>query len=463
LEFAASLGAITYLLLAAGRLDAQDLRTAVQAALNTNPEILQAAHNKEAIEEERRQAQGLYGPRATVEASGGVRWLKNDTRRALNIADDTLYPVEGDLTVEQRLIDFGRARSELSRQASRTDAAANRVAERSEYIALNVSRHYIDYILQQRLLAAAQDNVSFHERLVTSLREGVSSGSISIADQQQAEERLQAALAKVVEAREELANASIEFEQLTGLPIGNPTPPPEFRGQLPANIDLAVDRAVAENPMVKEAMADIDTARFETSAAKADQYPQVSLEGRVRAGNDIDGFDGATRDYMGRVVLRWTVFDSGITRAKVREMSSREREKQARLDEVSRQAVADVRAAWARLENQHQLVAELERQGQINDNLIVSYREQFNIGRRSLLDLLDAQNTRFNTVALTETARLAELYAQYRVLAACNQLTEVLGVTSLPAANAGARQRYGVRSVTRAEVSPPPSGTPSPQ
>ena len=72
--------------------------------------------------------------------------------------------------------------------------------------------------------------------------------------------------------------------------------------------------------------------------------------------------------------------------------------------------------------------SELETQGRISDDLLLSYREQFNIGRRSLLDVLDAQNTRYNVQAQTETARLAKLYAQYRVLAAENRLIECLGV-----------------------------------
>ena len=66
--------------------------------------------------------------------------------------------------------------------------------------------------------------------------------------------------------------------------------------------------------------------------------------------------------------------------------------------------------------------------GRVADDLLLSYREQFNVGRRSLLDVLDAQNTRFNVQAQAETARMAKLYAQYRVLAASNRLIEALGV-----------------------------------
>lgn len=447
--------AIVMATLGAGNSSAQDLRESVQAAVDTNPEILQAVHNKNAIEQERRQAQGLRGPRVSVEASGGLRLLENDTRRSLGIADDTLYPVEGSLVVEQPLWDFGRAKAEIARQASRTDGAASRVEERSEFIALNVSRAYLDYLLQQRLVAAAQDNIAFHEKLTNDLRQGVSQGSISIADQQQAEERLQAARTGLVQAREELANAEVVFRQLTGIPITRPTMPTDVRGRLPAGVDQAVEQALAHNPLVLEASADIDAARAEVWAAKAERSPRISLEGRARAGDDVDGFDGYTEDYQGRVVVRWTLFDSGITNAKVREMQSRQNEARSRFDAASRQAEADVRSAWARLEGQRALFAELQRRSQISDSLLVSYREQFNIGRRSLLDVLDAQNTRYNVLQQSEAARMAEQYAQYRVLAASNQLVETLGVTINPAAVADARRRYGVEATTPATAAGP--------
>jgi outer membrane protein, adhesin transport system len=448
-------GAFILSILGAGQAQAIDLREAVQIAVATNPEINQAARNKEAIEFERKQGQGLYGPRISVEASAGARRLENATRRSLNIANDTLYPLEADLVAEQLLVDFGRARSEVKRQAARTDGAALRVEERAEFVALNVARSYIDYMLQQRIVAAAEDNVTFHERLTGDLRQGVTQGSISIADQQQAEERLQASRVTLTEAREEMQNASISFRQLTGVDIGQPSMPPDLRAQSPGNVEEAVDLARTQNPRVLEALADIDASHAQVSAAKAELAPRISLEGRIRAGEDIDGFRGTTEDYMGRVILKWNVFDSGINRNTINEMQSRESESVFRLHQVAREAEADVRTAWNRVENQTRLVGELEQQGRVSDDLLLSYREQFNVGRRSLLDVLDAQNTRVNVQVQTETARLAQLYAQYRVLAASNRLLEALGVNPPPSAVANARQRFKVKSVAAEQVMEP--------
>ncbi|MCA0187661.1 MAG: TolC family protein, partial [Proteobacteria bacterium] len=115
--------------------------------------------------------------------------IDGDKAYGLGIADDKLYPIEAGLRLEQTLFDGGVKRQEVKRQAARTDGAAFRVEERSQFIALQVTRQYLDYLLQQRIVAASEDNIGFHSKLVTDLREGVAKGSLSIADQQQAEEQ----------------------------------------------------------------------------------------------------------------------------------------------------------------------------------------------------------------------------------------------------------------------------------
>jgi adhesin transport system outer membrane protein len=440
------------LLLIASPAYAVELRDAVQAALNTNPEIRQAVANRMATQEERVQAQGSNLPRVDVQGSAGARQLRNPTRRRIGISDETLYPIEGQLIVDQLLFNSGGREAEIRRQAARTDAAAARVEERSEFVALNTARTYIDYLLQQRLVAIADDNATFHQRLAGDLREGVSRGSISIADQQQAEERLQSARARVTEAREDLDSASINFQTLTGLPIDSVSMPPDLSQFLPATLAEAEALSRQNNPRVQESIADLAASREQIRAARAEIGPRFNLEGRARAGHDIDGFAGRTTDLQGNVVLRWNLFNGGIKEANVREQQGRSDEVHARLFEQTRRAEEDTRTAWSRLQNQSRLVGELEQQGRISDDLLLSYREQFNVGRRSLRDVLDAQNTRYNVQAQTETARLARLYAQYRLLAASNRLIEALGVAMPRAAYADERNRFRVNPIPAADL-----------
>jgi outer membrane protein, adhesin transport system len=443
------------MLAVAGTAQAQtvDLKSAVEVALESHPEINQAIQNKEAIEFEREQAQGLFLPRISVEGSAGIRRLENATRRTLGISDQELYPVEAGVRAEQILFDSGNRANELKRQASRTDGAAYRVEERSQFVALQVTRQYLDYLLQQRIVAASDDNVTFHTKLVGDLREGVSKGSISIADQQQAEERLQAAKARLTEAQQDMINTSIAFRTLTGLDIDQgAVMPGSLRAKLPPTLAEAIEKVRLQNPKVREAQADLDAAHAVVGKAKADLGPTVSLEGNARVGDDIDGFRGETNDLQAKVVMRWQLFDGGINRAKVQEMLRRSSEARFRLHQVSREAEEDVRVSWNAWTQQGKLVGELDQQAHVSDDLLLSYREQFNVGRRSLLDVLDAQNTRYNVQVRAETARFAQNFAEYKVLAAENELIQAMDVATPAGAKADARARFKVGPTPSAET-----------
>ncbi len=412
---------------------------AIAVAVNSNPEIAQAQYNTEAIQEERRQAQGLYAPRVNLEASAGIRQLDNTTRRSLGIATQTLYPLEAIARGEWTVIDFGRRRGELLRQAARVDGASLRVVERSEFIALQVARQYLDVLLQQRIYAASQDNVAFHQTLVNDLGTGVKQGSISIADQQQAQERLQAALVRQTEADQASEDAKISLRRLTGLDIQQVTVPPELTANMPGSVSEAIGLARTENPRIKEAAADVDAATALAQSAKGDLYPTIGVELTGRIGQDIDGFRGETKDAQARALIRWNIFDGGINRAKYQEMVRRASEARYKLYTVTREAEEDVRSAMNALRMQGRISTDLGTQSKVSDDLLLSYRSQFNVGRRSLLDVLDAQNSRYSVQTRLETARFSELFARYQTLAATNRLLTSLNL--VPGAGAGMHER----------------------
>src|SRR5678816_1164774 len=114
-------------LLCASPAFAVELRDAVQAALNSNPQIRQAVANTAATREERKQGQGHYYPRISVEGSAGVRSLRNPTRRSIVLCDRELQALHGVARVQRQMCERGGRGDPLRRQASRTDAASARV------------------------------------------------------------------------------------------------------------------------------------------------------------------------------------------------------------------------------------------------------------------------------------------------------------------------------------------------
>lgn len=426
--------------------NAMGLREAVQIAMESNPEIGQAVANHDATGFELRQAQGLFAPRIDLEASTGVQLLNNPSRRAQGIEGDALYPTQVGVVATFDLYDGGFRDAELARQAARVDSASYRVLERSEFIALQIVRVYYQVLLQQQIVGLTRDNVSFHESISQDVATAIENGQLTEADRFQAIERLAASRARLTEAGVELAAAQIEFKTLVGMMPGTVSAPARASGSIPGSLELAIAKATLNNPRTQTAAADIDAASSLVDQAEAGLRPKLQLEGRAATGYDISGADGYTSDASLRLSLRWNIYDGGIARAQVQEELRRESEAKLVFDQTVREVEQAVRESWLRLKSQGELANVYGQQLSSSADLVSSYRDQFTIGERSLLDVLDAQNTRFNVQILRETARYSVMFAEYRVLAASGDLLHFLGVQADGSAVADTRSALDLQS-----------------
>jgi adhesin transport system outer membrane protein len=443
--------AATLLALLPGVASAMSLSEATRIALESNPEIGQAAENREAIEFELRQAMGLYMPRIDVEASTGVQLLSNESRRGAGIEDDPLYPNQVGITASYDLFDSGFRQSEANRQAARIDGASFRVLERSEFIALQIARLYFEIILQQRIIDLSRQNVAFHQTTLDNVISAVNSGRLTEADRQQAQERLSAAKARVAEAMEQLEAAKIEFYKYVGMPFSDGTMPPRVGKDLPETLDVAIAAGRVNNPRVLLAGADIDAAAAMVEQAKSGLGPKLTLEAGANSGWDVGGSNGATHELQGRLVFRMNIFDGGIKSAEVQEQIRRESEAQLALHQVHREVEEAVRISWDRMHRQGELAAAYREQLEASASLVDAYEEQFDIGQRSLLDVLDAANTRYNVQVLYETSQFSVRFAEYRLMAASGLLLKFLGLGAPSQAQAYARDLLGTPSHADAE------------
>ena len=437
---------------AGGNAWALSMLDSVRIAVESNPEIGEAIANREAIEFELRQGRGLYLPRIDLDGSLGGEIRDNATTHRLGDQRHLFFRREGSVTVRQLLFDGFGTQAEVERQASRVDGASHRVFERSEFVALAVIREYLDIIRLRRVVRISQDNVRYHQGLLGRIGQGAAEGSLSIADRQQAQERLFAAKARVAEAREELKSAQSRFIRLVGRDVGKVSVPRRVSRTLPATMSHAIGTARSSHPSVNLAKADVDAATALVKAAESKFYPKFTLEGRARAGKNLSGVRGHDNDVQGNVVMSWNIYNGGIDVANRQEQIRRVDEERMRLHRITREVEEGVRLSWHRRDEQRRRLHQLKHQHQAILSLISSYAEQFQIGQRSLLDLLDTQNTRVASQIAVETADAAVRFAEYRILAATGTLLSTMGVERPSASDAYARKVFDVPETPPAET-----------
>ncbi len=432
------------------------LRDAVSLALISNPQIGQAVQDREAIEFELRQAHGEFLPRVDFEGSVGVQKYDRQNPSASDLfgssLQDMFQPDQASIVVTQKLFDGFATMADIERSASRVDSTSYKVWERSESIALAIAREYIQVLLQARIVQIADQNLGFHRNKVSEITAGVKDGTLTDADQYQAEERLTSALVKRKQAEQDLSEAKIRFLTLVGKPLDTLAPLPNLSGFLPRNLAQALGHAEQTNPTVAIGWADVDAEDAAILKARAQYLPQVYFEGDARMGHDVDLNPGRTSDLSARLVMRWNLYDGGMKAAGEQEEIRRDSEARLKLDEIRREVEEDVRLAWDKRTREADLQQTFAAQAKQGGQVLGSYQDQFKVGRRSLLDVLDAQNNRFNAAVLVAASQYASLFADYQLLAASGDLLRGLNLSPPPQAEAIARGQNGVPTTAPAEI-----------
>jgi adhesin transport system outer membrane protein len=152
------------------------------------------------------------------------------------------------------------------------------------------------------------------------------------------------------------------------------------------------------------------------------------------------------------VVFRWNLYRGGINVAGKQGALRRIDAARFRLDQAFRDVEETLSLAWNQRQLELRRLSELEKSLAQLNLLVVSYQEQFKIGERTLLDLLNTQNNKFNTQVAVETSRFDVLFAGYGILAATGTLLAALDLAPPLQASAYARDAYGVPFTPEAET-----------
>jgi adhesin transport system outer membrane protein len=421
---------------------ALSLEESILFVLETNPEIKAAEANKQAIEFELDQARSFLAPRVELEGRGEGSINDGSRTTDLSAADGTLYGYEASVRVTQNLFDGRSRRSEIERQAYRIDAAAYRVLERSEFLSLEAIRVYSEVLRTEALTAKARENLSYHRNVMDRIQSAYDSGVLGIADLQQAEERLFLAEDTLIQFELTEIDARTLFLETVGVAPDKLTTVPRIDAKVPTTLEQTLATAWRNNPTILFFQSDVGAAESLSRAADANRFPTLDLEAVGRVGEDVRGFEGDVREASVGLVLRYE-FQGNRKRGEREEQIRRVSEQRARLLSQTRLVEREVRQSWSNLQATTRRASILSRQAGLSRNLLASYEQEFEVGSRSLIDVLNTQNALFQAEANLLNAQSLEVFVKYRLLAAAGILLPTLGITPPEDSTAYARDAQG--------------------
>ncbi|MEO5702876.1 MAG: TolC family outer membrane protein [Gammaproteobacteria bacterium] len=405
------------------------LQDAVKETLATNPTIQAAIAQRNSREGELQQARAGYKP--TIDLTASIGYGSADNSSTQSSASETHSRSESAINLRQMIFDGFATRSEVARQTERINSAAYAVYGTAENTGLRATEVYLNVLRQEELVKLATDNLATHERIADQIILRADAGVGRKSDQNQVEGRRALATSNLISAQTNLTDARTNYQRVIGnLPgAGDELEKPEFNESvLPATVDDAVQQAVAGNPTLKSSLADVEATIAQHKGTKSTLYPRFDLEIGETWSSGANGIDGNNNDASALIRMRYNLYRGGADVAKSAQAANLVSEAQEISNNTYRQVVESMRLSWNAYEAIETQLVYLRQHVESTSKTREAYAKQFNIGQRSLLDLLDSENELFSAARAVITAEYDKAFAQYRIMTAMGKLLEQLGL-----------------------------------
>ncbi|MBW8192065.1 TolC family outer membrane protein [Neiella marina] len=406
---------------------AQTLPQAVQSAVETHPQMLESDRKVREGEQVIQEAQGGYLPSVDVTADWGYQVVDNSTTRANGTDSDTWNNGRVGFEARQMLFDGFATGSDVERTEAFTQAREHQRQATAEAIALAAARVYLDVIRYRTQLQLALENLENHRVIYKQISSRVDRGVGTIADKSQIESRLNNAESNVIAAQNNVLDAESAYIQIVG--ESAPRDLLSFRFEerwLPSNKAQAHELVRKQNPVILASKADINEAESRYEYSKSSNYPELDLVLYGDYGDDIDGVNGSDTNYGAMVQMRWNLFRGGSDKANQKASAYVVEQARAINANAHREATQRIDLAWAAYEMLGKQQVFLERYVTASEKTRDAYKKEFNLGKRTLLDMLDSENELFGARNQYTDAQTEYEQAKARVLEAIGSLNRTL-------------------------------------
>lgn len=369
------------------------LKDAAQEAVLRNPEVQAKWHAYKEATETVGIARGRYYPSVDL-AAGIFREWKDEPIASGGERDFTSRTAE--LRLNQILFDGFATRNDVKRLNYAQRVRYYELLDASENTALETMRAYNDVLRYRALHKLAEQNYVQHRAVYEQIQRKVKLGVGRGVDLEQASGRLALAESNLLTEASNLHDVSARYQRIVGtLPPGEMAGLPKLDQDVPPQKADALRKAYELNPALAAANENIVSSLADVDVKRAPYYPRLDLQASQLWGRDIDGYDGTYDDRKIGLALNYNLFRGGSDKAGERAAVERVSVAKDLRDKVCRDVRQTLTIAHNDIGRLGEQLQYLEQHLTATEKARDAYRKQFDIGQRTLLDLLDTENELF--------------------------------------------------------------------
>ena len=362
----------------------------VQKAIEGNPEVAAKFNAFRASNDEIDVASGDWKPHLDLSGAAG--------KRAYDVtvgapANPRFY--EGGVRAElsQLLWDGLATHHEVERLGHAKLERYFEFLDATEQFGLEAAKAYYDVVRYRKLVALAEDNYIQHKYSFDQVQSRVNAGVGRGVDLEQVIARVALAESNLVTERANLHDVTERYIRIVGsVPPAENVSAVSMVRQLPASEADAMRLAALQSPAVAGAIENLRSARAAVAARKSPFQPRLEAHVRAATGHNLDGVLYEKHDATAELALTWNIFNGGSDSARERQYASLLTQAENLRDKACVDARQTVSIAFNDVRKLNEQLGYLDRNVVSIQKARDAYRQQFDIGQRSLLDLLNSEN-----------------------------------------------------------------------
>lgn len=361
----------------------------VRQALTYSPEVRARLASFYAAIHDIRSAQGARLPSVDFNASAGVEWLSYDDREAYDI-------FSGDLIVTQSLYKGNRTVNEAARLNNQGVVRFFELEQAVNLVAYEAIVAYEDVQRTRRLLALARESHELTRRVRAQVENRVQSGAAPRVQLEQMNGRMALAESNLLVESANLHDAIARFRRYAGAYPNDELMPNEFEAAwVPEELQDVLHNVYTFNPRFRAAIASVAVAGAAVDVQRSNFAPEIFLRARQSVGRNQGGFDSRVHDVGGRtgieLVLNYNLYRGGADQAALNALLDRQDASRDRQEDLCLDLRFQTQVRFNDQQRLQEQVPSLRLHQASADYVRRAYRDQFDIGQRSLVEVLDIE------------------------------------------------------------------------
>jgi len=399
---------------------AETLQEALAITYATNPDLQAQRASVRGTDEGVSQALSGWRPTVTVVGEGGTEYTKSSSTTAPG-GDRTINPTSLALTVTQPVYTGGQTVANTAAAEANVQAARSSLESVEQTVFQSAVTAYMNVVRDQAVVELNRNNVEVLERQREAAQDRFDVGEITRTDVAQAEARLAGARSDLVRAIGNLKVSEANYERVIGQKPGdlqNPGVPANF----PESIGAALELGMNNHPDIRAAKFQEESSKHNIRATSGQLLPTLSVTGSL-SHSDNQASESQWSE-SGSLSARLTVplYQSGAVYSQVRQARQLNSQRKIEIESAVRQVREAVTRSWEQLEAARAQIVSNEEQVRANTIALEGVTQEAQVGSRTTLDVLDAEQELLVSQVNLVTARRDVNVARYDVLAAVGNL-----------------------------------------